>query len=457
MLVVLCAMAIYAGPVQAITPCDSHGGTLDDLETPRQIKAFVHCAIAHIDAVGWEQAVTDFQTEGAWRHGATFLFASTNEFIVHFIAGSDTPPGTDLSDLRDIHDFPLTQAMERVITHHGSGYVYYHIENPVSGAIEPKTSYVTSTMVDGEEVYIGSGIYPQDVRGACDPDVVRASLVYTERDLEHYVRCAGLHIRTQGLRGLFDLAFDKRWNEGSMYIVLLDLETGMHVAGGAAEGSTRIGMDLSDLEDDTGYRLVEDMQRILQYQDEGYVYYRFLNPATGQIEPKTSFIKRLPFGGRDYILLAGIYGVTPACAANAAAQVDTRSELQLYVSCALDMIQARGIRGFDLFNFHPHWFSGSRYIFVVNEQCATIVYPIDYRAARMQAGGCDLEDVNGTKLMQDIWDTGTGPDGGGWTEYVWQNPGTESLETKISYVLGFTLEGETLVVGSGLYESDLTE
>ncbi len=455
-LATLLFLAILASPAWAITPCDSHGGTLDDLETHRQLRDFVHCAVAHVQNVGWDQASIDFQTQEAWMDGSVYLFAGGLDYTVHFIAGSEIPAGTDMSELKDVNGFPISLEMGRIVNNYGAGYLYYFFQNRNSGAIEPKTVYVTTITVDGESILLGSGIHPQDVVGACPPATVRASLIYTERDLEHFVRCAGHHLRMTGLRGLFDLVSDARWHEGAMYIAMLDLETGVHVAGGPDAGAL-IGIDQSDLEDDTGYRITEDAQRILQYHDEGYIYYKFRNPATDQFEPKTSFIQRFRWGGRDYILLSGVYGQTPACALNAAHKVDTRTELELYVACARDLIKARGLGAFDLFNFHPHWFSGSRYIFVLNEQCATIVYPIDYEASSVQAGNCDMEGPDGQKVLQALWDMGSEAEEGGWVNYVWHNPGTDTLETKESFVLPITVDGETLVVGAGLYQSDFTE
>ena len=41
--------------------------------------------------------------------------------------------------------------------------------------------------------------------------------------------------------------------------------------------------------------------------DSGWLYYAFLNPATGNDEPKASYVKRIDWDGNPAVIGAGIY------------------------------------------------------------------------------------------------------------------------------------------------------
>ncbi|MCE2489239.1 MAG: hypothetical protein J4G17_04600 [Anaerolineae bacterium] len=88
-------LAMPAAPVSAQTPCDSHDGRLADLHSREQLKAFVHCAAAHVESVGWEQAAQDFASDD-WLDGPLYLFASTLDGTTLFSPGTDANPGDSL-------------------------------------------------------------------------------------------------------------------------------------------------------------------------------------------------------------------------------------------------------------------------------------------------------------------------------------------------------------------------
>ncbi|MCE2489238.1 MAG: cache domain-containing protein [Anaerolineae bacterium] len=198
------------------------------------------------------------------------------------------------------------QEQARIARDFGGGYVYYHIENIGSGSEEPKVSYVLQLDYQGEVAYIGAGLHPQDTHGICPPETVRASLVGNERELEHFVRCAEHHLRQQGLQALHDFNQGERWINGSTYIFLIDFETLFMVAsGGQAHllGTCRT----ADKYAEGRVKAVPEMQRVLESHDEGYVYYRFRNPATDEEGRKVAFVRRILLDGHAYILGSGLY------------------------------------------------------------------------------------------------------------------------------------------------------
>ena len=443
--------AASATPVAAQTPCDSHAGRLADLNSREDLKAFVHCAAAHVEKVGWEQAAQDFGDD-AWLDGPIYLFASTLDGTTLFSPGTDANPGDSLWELRDSDGVAVVQEQARIARDFGGGYVYYRLENIASGAEEPKLSYVLQLDYQGEPAFIGAGLHPQDTHGTCPADTVRASLVYSEHDIETFVGCAAHHLQRNGLQALHDFNTDPRWVSGPSYLFFYDLESAFAVLN--AGQPHLVGTDRSGSTDPDGVKITQEILRILRSHDDGYVYYRFRNPATDEEGRKITYARRVLVGGHEYLLAAGLY--VPSLACNAlplARDINTREELQLYVRCGVELLEERGDLAFDLFRHHPQWIGGSSYLFVSGPDCRNIFYHLDYLYDESQT--CDLVDSVGNLVNQDVLDMSTSEAGEGWVDYVWLNPASETLETKSSYIIGSTLNGEHVSVGAGLYESEL--
>ena len=291
-------LTAWAAPAFAQTPCDATGEPLGAIQTRRQLKRLVQCAVSYVAAVGWTQAAVDFQSSSVWLEGATYLFAGDiSGTSIRFVAGSDLAPGTDLSDQGDSNGYHYLRDIARVAREYGSGYVYYG--NRSSGVGESHLAYVTALDVDGEQLYFGAGTYPLDAPGACPEDRIRAALVATERDVEQFVNCAAEHLRRQGVAALTAFETEARWISGPTYLFLLDLETLVTVSNAGDPGLR--GTYRGDADH------VREMQRILRGYGEGYVYYMRRNPASGDVEPKASYVRRVSLDGRDYILGAGLY------------------------------------------------------------------------------------------------------------------------------------------------------
>lgn len=433
-------MALWTTPAWAQSPCSNSQAHLDEIRSRVQLKEFVHCALAHVEDVGWEQAATDFQTSRDWLDGSMYLFAADQDGIVHFVAGSGTMhPGDDILDLQDSTVHYIVQDLLRIALNYGSGYSYYRIANRNSGLEEPKISYITRMEVDGDPLFFGAGFHPLDAPGACLPEHVRASLVFTESDTEHFVNCAALHLRQHGLRAVYDFQGDPRWVSGPTYLFLLD-QNSITITRGTAH--QLIGMDQSEVADPDGLLIVQEMHRIVSDYGEGFVYYGYNNPATGQVEPKVSFVRQVFVDGHPYVLGAGLYVPNSECrTASEAHDVDTAAELELYVSCVRSLVEERGTAAFDLLLNHPHWIGGSTYSFVIDQQCQSLVYPLDYRS---DEDGCSQVEV-------DILDVATSEEGQGWVKYQWLNPASNEVETKSSFIMGMELDGETVAIGAGLY------
>ncbi len=448
-LVTCLLLGLLAVPAGAQTPCDSTNEPLRTMQTRQQLRQFVDCAVAHVEAIGWEQAVTDFTTAPAWSDGSIYLYGVDEAAINLFSAGQDFAPGMDLSVLEDADGVQIVPEIVRITQRYGSGYVYYHFNNPASGEIEPKIAYAKALEVDGETRILGSGLYPRDVPNACSPQYVRASLVYSAHDLERFVTCAERYLRQHGIQALYAFNADPRWVSGSTYLFLGDTESLMILAhGGDAD---LIGQDLMELIDPDGVLIMQEIRRIATAFGEGYVYYGFANPATGQTEPKATFAKEVHLDGRSYILGSGLYIPTPKChSLPFARDVDTRAELELFVTCAQELVQTQGEAAFDLLTRHPQWIGGAIYTYLmVGENCQSLLYALDYKADEVHS--CDLEDVEGKPVNRMIVDLAASEEGKGWLEYQWLNPESNEVETKTAFVMGVMINDTLHAIGAGLY------
>ncbi len=424
-------------------------GRLGALQTRAALANFVRCAEQHVADVGWMQAEADFHNDARWKDGAMYLFAVDTDGYLIFNASGQSAPG-DENDSPDRVDEDGKMHRRRMVYTagtFGSGFVTYRFGNPVTGESALKVSYVVAVPEPHGErsAILGAGFYPVAAPGTCSPARVRASLVYTQTDVEQFVRCAELELKRRGLVALHDLGSDERWQSGPIYIFLLD-----HLSLDAVVHPSLEGQYLGGLIDSTGFKFVEEMAAITEHYGDGYTYYEFINPATGATEPKISYVRNVKIDGFDYILGAGLYvAADKACLDMPAARdVDTRAELELFVACAADMVATRGTNAFDLLLNHPTWSEGSTYTFIVDQQCVSVVYPLEYRA---DANACSDVDADGTLFNQNIIDIANSEEGKGFTSYIWQNPATGKEERKTSYVVGVELDGEIVAVGSGLY------
>ena len=448
-------LTLLAIPVAAQTPCDDHAGRLADIHSRQQLKRFVQCAAAHVEAVGWEQAAQDFETS-AWMDGDVYLFAGTLQGEIFFVAGSGLPAGSNLWDLQDSEGVWSTRELVRIASDFGEGFAYYRFTSRETGQDEPKLSYIMTLERDGEPAGLGAGYHPRDTHGSCSPEVVRASLVYNERDVERFVACAAHHLQQQGLQALHDFSSDPRWNSGPTYLFLGDLVTLYQIAN--AGQPDLVGTYGGDLVDSDGVSIGLEIERVLGTHDDGYVYYTFRNPATDEASHKASYVRRVLLDGHPYVLGTGLYVPSAECRALPLARdVDTRDELQQFVRCAKDLVDERGDLAWDLFLNHPQWIGGAAYVFVLDELCRQLVYPLDYERQQGDASRCDLTDAEGNLLNQDILDAARSEAGEGWVRYLWLNPASDEVEAKHSFVVGGTLDGDHVTIGAGLYESEMQQ
>jgi cytochrome c len=96
-------------------------------------------------------------------------------------------------------------------------------------------------------------------------------------------------------------AKDPDFMQGSLYVDMRDIHTGIVLA--HPINQSIVGKDLTDVPDASGKRYRRDIIELAQKKGKGWVDYQYKNPASGKIEPKTTYILRVG----DVVLEAGIY------------------------------------------------------------------------------------------------------------------------------------------------------
>ena len=95
---------------------------------------------------------------------------------------------------------------------------------------------------------------------------------------------------------------DGDFKYGEIYVNVIDLDGVWKVYPPRPAG---VGQNVSNVKDADGKFLVQDIIAVAKNQGEGWVEYRWLNPASNKIAPKVTYVKRVP--GHDLITYVGIY------------------------------------------------------------------------------------------------------------------------------------------------------
>lgn len=102
------------------------------------------------------------------------------------------------------------------------------------------------------------------------------------------------------------------------------------------------------------------------------------------------------------------------------------------------------------------WKSGEVYVFVVSTEGYTLFHggnPLRFEGRQFE--DIDRQDANGVRYLREL--LAAGEAGGGFVEYLFDNPAVEGDEEtgspKIAYATGFRISGSeaVFVVASGIY------
>ena len=97
------------------------------------------------------------------------------------------------------------------------------------------------------------------------------------------------------------------------------------------------------------------------------------------------------------------------------------------------------------------WKEGPIYIFITGYDGTSFFHGAV--AAREGTNNIDQEDSNGVMVVQEL--IAAAKSGGGFVEYLWDNPAIEGADEspKVSYAAPIEILGESYYIGAGLYPS----
>lgn len=131
----------------------SFGGALaEERATKEEAKAMAEEAAAYFEANGAEAAFEAFNTSEAFKDRDLYVFAMDMDGVTVAHGGNQALIGRDMISLRD----PSGKAfIQEFVAVEDEAWVSYQWQNPTSGAVENKVSYIINV---GEHV-LGVGAY----------------------------------------------------------------------------------------------------------------------------------------------------------------------------------------------------------------------------------------------------------------------------------------------------------
>jgi cytochrome c len=145
--------AIFMTVAFCITSAAAHAQTA----TKEEALALLQKAVVHVKKNGVDTACKDFaDPKGGFINGELYVFVEDMEAKMICNAGNSKLNGKDLSQLKDADGKQFSKALADLAKTKGSGSVDYRWVNPVSKAIEAKTSFVERV---NDTTFLGVGIY----------------------------------------------------------------------------------------------------------------------------------------------------------------------------------------------------------------------------------------------------------------------------------------------------------
>ena len=166
-----------------------------------------------------------------------------------------------------------------------------------------------SAVWDGNPAAIGAGIYRRDIPGTCESEEVNAGgleAAPSSERLQEFVRCAAMELESQGYFAIRALSSDPRWSSRSIYVFGLDTYGYTLFSGDPySQGYGVIAPELNDhLDGPFGGR---DVVSVGDAFGETFLYYSARNPASGMMQNKVTFVKRVVAYGLPIMVGSGYY------------------------------------------------------------------------------------------------------------------------------------------------------
>lgn len=259
----------------------------------KQLISLVSAAAMEVEKEGAEAACAKFrQADSPWLDGNTyvFVFDMAGKALCH--PAKPSLEGQSLLELRDPHGRPIVRNFLRELEGDAEdGWVHYHWPRPGEQTFYWKSTYVKrATAPDGQQLMVGSGLYQMKMEPFFVVEQVNDAAELVERQGE--AAFATLRDRSSGFYFL------------DAYVFVLDRQLNQLVNSGFPELE---GTNTADMKDAEGKLIGQEMIKLLETQEAGWVDYLWPRPGDSRPARKSSFVRRVDIGGKTLIIGAGIY------------------------------------------------------------------------------------------------------------------------------------------------------
>ena len=341
--------------------------------------------------------------------------------------------GRDLLEVKDTQGKHLVREMLEMAQTRGSGWVDYMWPKPGECVSTQKSTYLSKAKLGEQWVVVACGVYLTDA-----PKEIPATGKMSAPELMALVREGAAVLEEQGEKAYaeFRRKGSKWFRDGTYFFVwAMDGTRIFHAADPTGEG-----INVSGLQDIVGRpigRMILDTAA--SPSGEGWIHYMY--PQPGDIFPtwKSTFVKRVTFpSGTHYAAGCGIYNM----------QMD-KSFIEDVVNRAATLIMGRGREAFSQLRDRtgPFVFMDT-YVFVQSADGTELV-----NSAQPSLEGrnlMDLRDLQGNEVIRNQ-NAAAMKEGSAWLEIYWYKPGDNTPARKQTYVRKVQSDGETFIVGSGIY------
>ena len=277
----------------------------------------------------------------------------------------------------------------------------------------------------------------------CTTAQERTAVVPPSRaEVVSFVASAAEYIRAVGRESAL-AEFNKRegtFFKGELYVYAYDMK-GVCLAHPLIPA--RVGRDVSNERDSRGVPIHQECLRLFAKGDTGWIRCTWLNPVSGQVEPKALYVMKVT---PDWYIGSGTYGAAAQEISDAA---PTRAEVVAFVDAAADYVRAVG-REKALAEFNNRmgaFVRGSLYIYAYDMKGICLAHGLaPERAGRDFSKDKDSHGI----AMQDECLKLLAASDTAWMKCVWTNPQTKKIEPKLLYMVKM---GDWYM-GSGTYGSE---
>ncbi len=258
------------------------------------------------------------------------------------------------------------------------------------------------------------------------------------RDVVKLVREAAALVETQGEDAFPEFRKPgSKWLHDEIYIFVEDPQGQVHVN---APQPAIEGQNIIDFKDKGGKPLVRDYINLVHQHPSGetWAHYQWNRPPSGAIAWKSSFVKSVKApSGKEYLVGCGLYDLPT-----------DKMFVEDTVMSAVQLLEQQGTAAFKTLNDKTSQFQYKDvYIFVLDEKG---VQHVDADPAQIEKNIMGLQDEKGKPVVQEMLALIKEKESG-WIEYWWPKPHETTPSKKYSYVHRANVNGETFLVGSGVY------